>query len=61
MNAQIRTFEISLRKYIEETEIPEEVKHLVLKQICNEVKAKADALVVAELNQKEVSEDAESV
>ncbi len=61
MNAKIRTFEISLKKYIEETEIPEEVKYLVLKQICNEVKVKADALVVAELNQKEVSEDAESV
>lgn len=61
-NLEIRTFSESIRKFVSESNIPAEVKKIVLKDITREVSEQADAELLAEINQgKEQGEDAESV
>lgn len=60
VNAKIREFENDIINYINaSSEIPVEVKHLVLRDICNKLEKEADKQVVAErqLEQKKKSEE----
>lgn len=66
MNAEIRGFEVTIRRFVEEAAVPAEVKYLVLKLLASEAKEAADAAVIAECSRKdeakkEGQEDAESV
>ena len=66
MNAEIRGFELTIRRFVETAAVPAEAKYLVLKLLASEAKEAADAAVIAECSgkdaaQKEEQEDAESV
>lgn len=60
INAKIREFENDIINFINASEdIPVEVRHLVLRDICNQLEKEADKQVVAErqLEQKKKSEE----
>lgn len=57
INAKIREFENDIIDFINATgDIPVEVKHLVLRDICNQLEKEADKQVVAERQQKKETE-----
>ena len=60
INAKIREFENDIINFINASEdIPVEVRHLVLRDICNQLEKEADKQVVAarQLEQKKKSEE----
>lgn len=60
INAKIREFENDIINFINaSSDIPVEVKHLVLRDICNQLEKEADKQVVAErqLEQKKKAEE----
>lgn len=60
INAKIREFENDIINFINaSSDIPVEVRHLVLRDICNQLEKEADKQVVAErqLEQKKKSEE----
>ena len=60
INAKIREFENDIINFINASEdIPVEVRHLVLRDICNQLEKEADKQVVVErqLEQKKKSEE----
>jgi hypothetical protein len=60
VNAKIREFENDIINFINASgDIPVEVKHLVLRDICNQLEKEADKQVVAErqMEQKKKSEE----
>ncbi len=60
INAKIREFENDIINFINASEdIPVEVRHLVLRDICNQLEKEADKQVVAErqLEKKKKSEE----
>ena len=60
INAKIREFENDIINFINASEdIPVEVRHLVLRDICNQLEKEADKQVVAErqLEQKKKTEE----
>lgn len=58
INAKIREFENDIINFINATgDIPVEVKHLVLRDICNQLEKEADKQVVAERRQEKETEE----
>lgn len=56
MNLKIREFKISIEQYIESTEIPWEVKRMVLKDIFESVSQKADKMILQEIEERDKEE-----
>lgn len=56
MNLKIREFKITLSNYINEIDLPEEVKRMVLKEIYAEIEKKANDAILLELNKRESQE-----
>ena len=53
MNLKIREFKLSLETYIQETELPEEVKRMVLKEIYENAEIEANRCVREEWEDRE--------
>lgn len=59
---EIRTFSESIRKFVNESPLPAEVKKIVLKDILGDVSMSADAEIIkAAETRKREEQDAESV
>lgn len=56
MNLKIKEFKIALSNYINEMDLPEEVKRMVLKEIYDEIEKKANDAILLELNKRESQE-----
>lgn len=56
MNLKIREFKISLEKYINTTDLPPEVKRIVLKDIYDGIEKEADLAISAELKERDAAE-----
>lgn len=64
MNLKIREFSEAIRNYVNNTQLPAEVKKIVLKDILNAVSSEADTEILREaedIKKKEAEMDAESV
>lgn len=64
MNLKIREFSEAIRNYVNNTQLPAEVKKIVLKDILNAVSSDADTEILREaedIKKKEAEMDAESV
>lgn len=61
MNLKIREFKLSLVAYINETDIPEEIKRMVLKEIYEDIEKAADEMVVQEFNEREKGKYEQSI
>jgi len=63
-NLEIRVFSESIRNYVNTSELPSEVKKMVLSDVLRETIQKAESELAAEIRErdlKEVEENAESV
>ncbi len=56
MNLKIREFKISIENYIKNTDLPSEVKRMVLKEIYESVSAEADEAVREEIAERDSAE-----
>lgn len=56
INAEIRNFKIGLVDYINQSNLPMEIKSLVVHDVANMVRIEADKIVVAEQNAAKESE-----
>lgn len=56
MNLKIREFNITLENYINNTDLPLEVKRMVLKEIYDRVSAEADKSIIAEISERDEKE-----
>lgn len=59
MNLKIREFALSLEKYVESADIPWEVKKMVLKDMYETAKEKADQAVLEEIEERDAAEQEE--
>lgn len=59
MNLKIREFALSLEKYVESADIPWEVKKMVLKDMYETAKEKADQAVLEEIDKRDAAEQEE--
>lgn len=55
MNLKIREFKITLENYISTTDLPPEVKRIVLKEIYDGIDREANLAVSAELKEREAT------
>ncbi len=53
MNLRIREFKLTVENYIENIDLPEEVKRMVLKEIYENIINAANEAISAELNERE--------
>lgn len=60
MNLKIREFKMSLEKYIESTDIPWEVKKLILKELYEKAVEESDKSVLGEIKERDSIEQEES-
>lgn len=59
MNLKIREFKVTLENYINNTDLPPEVKRMVLNEIYDTVSAKADGAVMEEIKERDSMERGE--
>ena len=56
MNLKIRQFKVDIESYIKTTDLPPEVKRLVVKEIYDKIADEADKAVFAEKNEADAME-----
>lgn len=59
MNLKIREFKVSIENYVNSTDLPLEVKRIVLKGIYDDLEKKATEAIAKELKEQEVMEKEE--
>lgn len=52
-NLEIREFKVSIKNYINSTDLPVEVKRIVLSEICRDLEEKAALTIAEELKKRE--------
>lgn len=55
MNLKIREFKVSIETYINETDLPPEVKRIVLKEIYDGIDREANLAISEELKEREAT------
>lgn len=56
MNLKIREFELTLESYINNYDLPEEVKRLAIKEIYEKISAKANNSMASEIEERDKTE-----
>lgn len=59
-NSTIRQFETEIVSYINQSDLPAEIKLLVMKDICAQLKSEANRCILAEQQQEKPAESEES-
>ena len=56
MNLKIREFQVSIENFVENSDLPQEIKRMILKEIYEATAKKADGEILAEINARDKEE-----